>query len=224
MLLKNVGTAVATTANKVGFWTRRKSPELLVIASIFAAGASIVLAIKATTKVENILEPANKRIKDIHEKMADDNKLANGEYSISAGKKELFSVYSKTGWSLTKLYGPSAFAFSLSIAALLGSHKIMKGRNIALAAAYTTLENGYKNYRGRVRAKIGEQAEKEIFRNIYNEETLVTEVDKNGNEKEVMKKIKTAHMDPNTDYVYLFDSSNPDWHRNGRLNIDYLLG
>lgn len=224
MLLKNVGTVVVSTAHRLGFWTRRKSPELLIVGSIITAGASVILAAKATTHIEKIVKPANDKIKVIHDKMNDDSKIASGEYSIAEGRKELVGVYSKTGWELTKLYGPSALAFSLSVASLLGSHKIMKGRNVALAAMYTTLENGYKGYRERVRAKIGETAEKEIFRNIYPEETLVTETDKKGNEKEVTKNVKTAHMDPDSDYGYLFDSSNPDWNRNGRLNIDYLLG
>jgi hypothetical protein len=223
MNLKNIGPSLVSAAAKVKFWSRKNSPELLIVGSIVTAAASIYLACVATTKVEAIVQPANTKIKQIHTNMKDDNKLASGEYSINEGKKELFLTYSKTGFELIKLYAPSAISFGLSIAALLGSHKIMKGRNIALAAAYTTLENGYKNYRDRVKSKIGEKAERDIFRNMYSEEYIDVETDKNGNEKSVTKKIKTAHVDPDADFVYLFDASNPDWERSGRLNVDFLL-
>jgi len=223
MILEKVGTTVSKSLMRLGFFTRKHSPELLVVGGIISTVASIVLAVKATTKVDKIVKPANDKIQLIHAKMKDESLIETKEYSLTEGKKELLSVYAKTSLDLTKLYAPSAIAFGLSVAATLSSHKIMKGRNLALAAAYTTIENGYKNYRSRVAAKIGEKAERDIFRNAYDEEVTVTEKDKKGNDKDVIKNIKTPHIGPDSDYAYLFDASCPDWTRHARLNIDFLL-
>ena len=222
-MLKYLTDAVTHTAHKVGFWTRRKSPELLIASSILAAMASILLASKATLRAESIVGVSNKKIAKVKEKMNDDNLLANNKYSIEQGRKDLVKLYSKLSWELTKLYGPAAITFLMSVASILSSHKVMKGRNLALAAAYTTLENGYRNYRSRVKDKIGEIAENEIYKNIYPDKKKVLVSDGKGGFKEVEEEVKNPHLEPNSDYTYLFDESNPDWTKSGRMNIDFLL-
>ena len=218
------GKKIMSVIHKVGFWTRRKSPELLLASGIIAAGGAIFLAIKATLKLEGVVKQSNAKIKFVKDKMADEDKLATGEYDIKLLKRDLTKVYAKSAAKIGKLYLPAAAVFGASISALLGSHKIMKGRNAALAAAYTILDNGYKSYRERVAQKIGDVAEKEVFRNIYDETKEVTTVDKDGNEKTTTKKVKTAHLDTDSDFSYLFDESNPDWSKSGRSNLDFLLG
>lgn len=208
--------------NKVGFWTKRNSPELLVVGAIVAAAGSIVLAIKATPKAEVVLQKANKDIKQIKSDMNDDNKIANQEYSVALGKKELTKVYAKTSLELGKLYLPTAIGFSLTVAGILTSHKIMKGRNVALAAAYTTLENGYRSYRERVADKVGEAAEKDIFRNVYSEEKEVTEIDKNGNEVTKMKKVKGPHVQVDSDFSVIYDRNAADWLRDTNMVLNNL--
>lgn len=216
--MKNFGSMF----NKVMFWGRRKSPELLVAASIIAAAGSIVLAIKATPKAEIVLEKANKNLKRIKTDMNDDNKIANKEYSVSLGKKELTKVYARTSLELGKLYLPTAIGFGLTVTGILGSHRIMKGRNVALAAAYTTLENGYRSYRERVAAKVGEKVERDIFRNVYEEEKEVTEIDKKGNEVTKLKKVKGPHIKVDSDFSVIYDSSAKDWQRDTNLNLNLL--
>lgn len=215
--MKNFGSMF----NKVMFWGRRRSPELLVAASIIAAAGSIVLAIKATPKAELVLEKANKDLKRIKSDMNDDNKIANKEYSVSLGKKELTKVYAKTSLELGKLYLPTAIGFGLTVTGILGSHRIMKGRNVALAAAYTTLENGYRSYRERVAAKVGEKVERDIFRNVYEEDKEVI-VDKDGNEVFTIKKVKGPHVKVDSDFAVIYDSNAKDWQRDTNLNLNLL--
>lgn len=208
--------------NKVGFWTRRNSPELLAVGAIVAAAGSIVLAIKATPKAEVVIAKANNDIKRIKTDMSDDNKIANQEYSVALGKKELTKVYAKTGLEIGKLYLPTAIGFSLTVAGVLNSHRIMKGRNMALAAAYTTLENGYRSYRERVAAKVGEKVERDIFRNVYDEEKEVVELDKNGNEVTKIKKVKGPHVKVDSDFAVIYDHNAKEWQRDTNMNINLL--
>lgn len=208
--------------HKVGFWTRKKSPELLVAGAIVAAAGSIILAIKATPKAERILLVANKEIHAIKENMSDDNKIANGEYSVKEGKKELTKAYLKTGFEFVKLYTPTAIGFGLTVAGILSSHKIMKGRNVALAAAYTTLENGYRAYRSRVADKVGNEIEGKLFRNEYSENREVTEIDKNGKEVTKTKKVNGPHVKIDSDFTVIFDKHARDYQYDTNLNLNLL--
>lgn len=221
-LVKNVGSTLARTSGKIRFWGKRNTPELLIATSIVAGFGSVVLAVKATTKAEPVMEKANKDISEIKEKMNDDNLLANNEYSKEAGRKDLAKAYGRTFIELTKLYGPSALCFGASVASTLGSHKVMKGRMAGLAAAYTTVERAFDNYRGRVRDKIGEKAEMDVYHNNFNEKREVTTT-KDGVEKDVKRNVKNPHVDDNDGFVWVFDASHPEWHRHGRLNLDYIL-
>jgi len=216
--MNNFGSMVS----RLGFWTKQKSPELLVVGAIVAAAGSIVFAVKATPKAELVVSKANNDIKRIKSDMNDDNKIANKEYSVSLGKKDLTKVYGKTALDLGKLYLPTAIGFSLTVAGILGSHKIMKGRNVALAAAYTTLENGYRSYRERVAAKVGEGIEKDIFRNIHGEKKEVTELDKDGNEVTKMKTVKGPHVAVDSDFSVIYDHNASEWLRDTNMVLNLL--
>lgn len=222
-LVSTVGTSLTVNYNRFKFWSRRNSPELLVATSILAGTGAIVLAVKATLKVEPVLLKANKDISEVKVKLSDQNAIANGHYSKEEGRKELTKVYGKTFLQLTKLYGPSAACFGVSVGTLLGSHNIMKGRMAGLAAAYTTIDNAFSSYRGRVQDKIGVQAEKDIYSNKYKDVREITVEDKDGNFKDVTRKIKVPHADEDSDFTLVFAADNPEWERSGKLNIDYLL-
>lgn len=221
--LVKVGESLATNATKIKFWSRRNSPELLVATSILAGAGSIILAVKATLKVEPVLEKANNEISTVKLLLNDDNAIANGEYSKEDGRKALTKVYGKTAFELVKLYGPSAACFAVSVGTVLGSHNIMRGRMAGLAAAYTTIDNAFTSYRGRVQEKIGEKSENDIYQNVYKEPRKVTVEDDEGNIKDVTRKVKVPHTDDDSDFSYIFDADNPEWERNGKLNLDYLL-
>jgi len=208
--------------NKFGFWTKRKSPELLVAGAIIAAAGSIILAVKATPKAEIVVSKANKEIKRIKINMNDGNLIGNKEYSVSLGKKDLTRVYAKTSLELGKLYLPAAIGFGLTVSGILGSHKIMRGRNVALAAAYTTLDNGYKSYRGRVATKVGEKVENDIFRDIHGEKKEITTLDKDGNEVTKMKTVKGPHVAVDSDFAVLYDQNAKEWIKDTNMVLNLL--
>jgi hypothetical protein len=212
--------AFVTAFNKTKFWTKKHSPELLIAGGIIMAAGAIVSACFATKKAGEILPPATKKIAEIHDNLKDSNKIANKQIDPKEEKRELAKVYAKTGGKLLLVYAPTVVMFAASVSCILGSHNIMKGRNLALAAAYTTLDNGYKAYRKRVKDKIGETAEEAIFKDVRDEKKEV--VDKNGELK--TKTVKTPHMTDDADpYTALYACGNRGWERDAKLNYDYLM-
>ncbi len=209
-----------TAFNKTKFWTKKHSPELLITGGIIMAAAAIVSACIATKKSGAIIEPATKKIAEIHENLKDTYKIENKQIDPKEEKKELIKTYAKTGGKLLLVYSPAIVMFAASVSCILGSHNIMKGRNLALAAAYTTLDNGYKAYRKRVKEKLGEAAEEAVFKDVKAEEKETE--DKDG--ELTTKKVKVPHMTNNADpYTALYGCGNRGWERNAVLNYDWLM-
>lgn len=208
--------------HKVGFQLKKHSPEILVVAGVVGTVASAVMACKATTKVSAIVDKAKEDIDTIHE-CASNPELAE-EYTPEDAKKDLVIVYAQTGVKFAKLYGPSVLLGALSITSILTGHNILRKRNLALAAAYKAVDTGFKQYRGRVVERFGEQMDKELKYNIKAQEIEETTVDKKGKEKTVKKTIEVADpigaMSP---YTYCFDETCTGWVRDAERNKFFLL-
>lgn len=212
--------AFVTAFNKTKFWTKKHSPELLIAGGVIMAAGAIVSACFATKKADKILVPATKKISEIHENLKDTYKINNNQINVAEEKQELAKVYAKTAGKLLLVYSPTIVMFAASVSCILGSHNIMKGRNLALAAAYTTLDNGYKAYRKRVKEKLGDVAEEAIFKDVKDETKEVA--DKNGEVE--TKKVPTAHATKNADpFCALYSCGNRGWERSAILNYDYLM-
>ena len=124
---------------KAKLWGKQHSPELLLGGAIACAVGAVAMTVVSTLKVKDKIAPQKKKIVKLKEELNDDNLIRNGEIDVQEHKHELTKVYAKTGWELTKLYTPSIVLLGTSIACMCGSHKIMRGRNMALAAAYASL-------------------------------------------------------------------------------------
>lgn len=211
---------LSTMFSKIGFWSKKHSPELLIAGSIVSMAASVTLAIYSTTKVNKVVEPFNKKIDSIKSDMKDDNKVQNKEIDIKESKKQLAVTYGQAALKVTALYLPSALCFASSVCCMLGSHKIMKSRNLALAAACTTLERSYNAYRSRVRAKLGDEMEEKLYKDIYKDDKEVIDP-KTG--KVVSKKIDTPHVKEDHEWNVIFDCGNTCWERDAVMNFDFLM-
>lgn len=218
--------SVSGTVHKVGFQLQRKSPELLVGLGIIGAITSAVLACKATTKAGKIIEEANDTISTIHQANEQGVTNAGETYSDQDCKKDLAVAYIQTGVKFAKLYAPAVLLGTASVASILASHNIMKKRNVALAAAYAAVDKSFKDYRGRVLERFGEQVEKELRYNIKAQEIEETVMDGKGKEKTVKKTadIAQAGWDPSrySPYAKIFDESHPDWRKDAEQNLYYL--
>ena len=214
-IMKSVNGVASKTVMKL----KKHSPEILVVAGIAGTVVSAVLACKATTKVAEILDETNGTLDTIHEGMK--TGAINGqEYTTEDGKKDTVVVYAQTGMKLAKLYGPAIILGTLSITSILASNNILRKRNVALGAAYAAIDKSFKEYRGRVIERFGEQVDNELKYGIKAKKFEEIEVDpETGKEKKVKKTVMVADPNLQSDYAVYFDSksrnyeTNPDYNR-----------
>ena len=210
---------IVKTFGKIKFGAIKYSPEILVVAGVVGVVASAVIACKATTKLDDILEQTKTDVDKIHE-CVDRTDLAE-EYTEEDSKKDLAIVYIQTGMKLVKLYAPAVILGALSITSIIGSHYILKKRNVALAAAYATVDKGFKEYRKRVAEKIGDEAEKELRYGIKANTVEETVTDDDGREIKVEKNVTETSLLPSP-YARIYDELNPNWERDSDYNLMYI--
>ena len=214
-IMKSVNGVTSKAVMKL----KKHSPEILVVAGIAGTVVSAVLACKATTKVAEILDETKGTLDTIHEGM--ETGAINGqEYTTEDGKKDTVVVYAQTGMKLAKLYGPAIILGTLSITSILASNNILRKRNVALGAAYAAIDKSFKEYRGRVIERFGEQVDTELKYGIKAKKFEEIEVDPDtGKEKKVKKTVMVADPNLQSDYAVYFDSksrnyeTNPDYNR-----------
>lgn len=214
-IMKSVNGVASKTVMKL----KKHSPEILVVAGIAGTVVSAVLACKATTKVAEILDETKGTLDTIHEGM--ETGAINGqEYTTEDGKKDTVVVYAQTGMKLAKLYAPAIILGTLSITSILASNNILRKRNVTLGAAYAAIDKSFKEYRGRVIERFGEQVDTELKYGIKAKKFEEIEVDpETGKEKKVKKTVMVADPNLQSDYAVYFDSksrnyeTNPDYNR-----------
>ena len=222
MNMSNIVNSATKTFHRVGFQIKKHSPEILLVTGITGVVTSAVMACKATTKVDAIIEESKKSIDMIHEGMEAGN-ICDVEYTEEDGKKDLAIVYIQTGVKFAKLYGPSVLLGLTSIGCILASNNIIHKRNVALSAAYTAIDRSFKGYRSRVIERFGESMDRELRYNIKTQEVKETVVDEETGKKKTVKSTVSV-VDPNTysDYARFFDEYCAGWTKDAEYNLMFL--
>ena len=225
-------TNVATrTFNKVGFQLKKHSPEILVVTGVVGTVVGAVMACKATTKLHDVLDETKEKIDMYHQGVEDgqvktmvDGELVVVDYSQEDGTRDISIAYAQTGLKIAKLYAPAIAIGALSITGILTGHNILRKRNLALAAAYTAVDTGFKEYRGRVIKRFGEQLDRELKYDIKAKEVEETVVDEKGKEKTVTKTIEVADpVGARSPYTFCFDETATGWVRDAESNKFFLM-
>ena len=207
--------------SKMGLWTKRHSPDLLVAGSIISLVGSLVLTGVATSKFKKVVGPYKMELNGLRNELkqielTDD---PNKNELTKPVKKELAKTYLKTGVKILWLYTPALLTATLSATCMLGSHHIMKTRNVALASAYTILDNSFRAYRDRVKRDYGEEVEDKLFRNVKKEK--VKYIDKNGEER--VKVVEVEQHNQDEDFVVLYDCPCNNWSKDAIDNFNWLM-
>lgn len=199
---------------------QKHSPEILAGVGVIGTVTSAVMACKATLKLNDILDDCKETRNKIKE-VAENPKYEN-EYTPEDVNKDITINYTQTAVKIAKLYAPAVILGSASLGCLLASNDILRKRNAALSAAYMTVDKSFKEYRGRVAERFGEEVEKEIRYNIKAQEIETVVANEDGSETVVMEEAKV--MDPNlySDYAKFFDEANPNWQNDPEYNLMFL--
>lgn len=219
--------------HKAGFQIKKHSPEILVVTGIVGVVASAVMACKATLKVNEVVGTAKEDIDRIHTAAETGFTEAGTPYDLEDSKKDLTIVYTKTAVKMAKLYGPAILVGTLSITGILASNNILRKRNVALAAAYTTIDKSFREYRNRVIERFGEKVDKELKYNIKEETVTKTVKDEEtGKTKKVKESKFIVNPSDISGYARFFEKYttdengetilNPNWNSVNEYNIFFI--
>lgn len=216
----DIVTKVNRTFHKAGFQLKKHSPEILVVTGVIGVVTSAVLACKATRKLDSVLEESKEQIDKIKDYIEEEG--YSEEYTEKDASKDLTITYTQSALKIAKLYGPSVILGAVSIGAIFGGHNILRKRNVALAAAYTAVDKGFKDYRNRVIERFGKELDRELKYNIKSDTVEATELDEDGKEK--TSKVTVNTVDPNelSEFARFYDDGCTGWTKDPELNLVFL--
>lgn len=146
-----IPNGVSTKIGRTILHTQKGSPTILFAVGVVGVVATAVAASRATMHLSDTLEEARRDL-ELAEKTLVSETV---EYTEMEYRKDVTVIYAKAAGQVVRLYGPSILIGVCSVAALTGSHRILVRRNLALTAAYSALDRGFREYRARVREVYG---------------------------------------------------------------------
>jgi hypothetical protein len=182
---------------------QKHSPALLFAAGVAGVVTTVILASKATLKVEETLEEHEKL------KMMVEGVRFGKEYTDADRQRDLALLYTKTAVKLVKLYGPALLIGAASVAALTGSHVVLNRRLAGVTAAYAALEKGFEQYRKRVLDELGPEKDRQ-FR--YGE-AIETELSEDTELGTKIQKVKVLGGKNVSIYARFFDETSSSWSK-----------
>lgn len=213
MDLSKITNAVTRVAGNQMLTAQKNSPTIMLVGGVVGMIGTVVLASKATLKLEDVLDESINNTAKAHEARETKPEL----YSEQDLSKDLTIIKVKTVVNIAKLYGPAVVLGVASISLLVGGQHVLLKRNIAIAGALKTVEGQFKEYRKRVENELGEEKAREL------EEGYTVEVE---DEKGKKKKVKVSSPIGKSPYAVIFDElSSTQWkshEENGNYNSIFL--
>lgn len=216
---------VSGAMSRFGFQLKKHSPELLTATGIVCTVGGMIMVGKATLKVNDILDETKETVDKIHTSVERGTTPGGKPYNAEDAKKDLTFAYVQTGVKFAKLYGPAVSLGTAGIISFLAANNVLRSRNAALAAAYATVDQAFKGYRGNVIERFGEKVDRELKYNIKVEEIEETVVNEKGKEKKVKKIVEVidASRPLYSQYAVVFDEYNPNWEKDAEYNKAFLI-
>jgi hypothetical protein len=212
--INSLKSAATVKLGRTALKLQKHSPVILFAVGVTGMVGTVILASRATLKLEETLE-------DTHKKMGQASALRQyrgDEYSEEDFRRDQILIYLKAVRSVGTLYAPAVLCGVVSIAALTGSHYILSSRNLAITAAYASVDKAYRAYQERVAAEFGEEKARE-FRDEFSEYEVM---EKTADDKEIAKKQRA--ITGRGAHSVLFDEACPAWSKEPSYNAIYLRG
>jgi hypothetical protein len=210
MDLKTLADLVTSKTARPILHVRKHSPALLFGAGVVGVVTTVVLASKATLKLEEVIQEAN----DALDKAIT---LESHNYSEQDRNRDILLIKVKTVTRLAKLYTPAFIVGSLSVAALTGAHVTLTRRNLGLTAAYAGLDKAFREYRGRIVNELGADKERELRYDLVD-----TEIEQKTPDGSVTRIVKKRGPRGYSQYAMLFEESNKNWNPQSMYNSYFI--
>lgn len=215
MNLTTMRNKVTSQAGRQILRGKKHSPTVLFVAGVAGVVTTVVLASRATLKMEEVLAEAEKKKANIGEALEQTEKA----YDQQDAHKDGAVLRVQTALKICRLYAPAFAVGVISVAALTGSHFILTRRNVALTAAYAAADKAFKDYRGRVIEELGADKDKE-FRYGVSEKEIAVDTDQGV----AVKTVKVlGQVAPDDLYSFLFDrDTSQNWSPTPAYNQMFL--
>lgn len=143
---------------KAGTLLQEYSPQILTAMGIAGGATAAVMAVKATPQMEPVVAELETGLSNIAEAL----EIDAYEDEKEATKDRLY-LYRRAAVGTIKVYGPAITLGAASVCFILAAHGILQKRNAILLAAYQTMEKSFSDYRARVIADRGVEADQEYL-------------------------------------------------------------
>jgi hypothetical protein len=201
--LKSIGTIITSKTGRQILTMQKHSPVILFGAGVAGFMATVVLATRATFKLDEILQQNEKLVSEAETAI----KSGSTKYVEDDYQHDLKLAKVQTAIQVVKLYAPAVAIGVASIGCLTGSHVILTKRNAAVTAAYAALDKGFREYRARVVQDAGADKDTEYRYGLVDKEIAV--------ETDSGTDVKTIKAMPNdlghSIYARCFDEGNRNW-------------
>lgn len=211
--VQSLKPALTRAFGRTSLKVQKFSPEILTAAGVIGIVSAGVMASRATLKLNEVLTEHRDDLALIKEVRVSEK--ADEIYPEDVANRDTAVVYVRTAVNLVKLYGPAITLGAVSILSIVSAQGILKKRNVALAAAYKTLETTFAEYRERVIEEMGEEEELKVYRPVKEE---VVENEETGKEETI-----TTPIPGYSQYAKVFDELSGQWQKNADYNLHFLV-
>lgn len=200
---------------KAGVVLKQAAPEILTGGGIVLGIAALIVACSKMKKFEAETEKTQEELEEVQNGREECTKM---EYA-----KACFKVGTKAVWRFLKVFWIPILLEILSIIAIWYSHGIMVKRNAMLASTAFALTQQLESYRARVRNKVGEEVENDLFYDLTNNK-IGTQIEmlEDGKTKKTPIYEKVIGDGCNGPFTYIFDKRNDNYQSMPGANIENL--
>lgn len=211
--LRAISNAVTSKVGRQILLTQKHSPTIMLVGGAVGFAATVVLASKATLKMDGILKEAEADRAKIERVEAEHPEKYTAE--DAAQDRKLSRV--KLAIEVAKAYAPAVIVGGVSLALFTGAHMILTKRLAGVTALAAGLDKAFKEYRARVVADQGADKDAEYLYDMVDKE--VYHEDEGGPTTKVIKAPSGKGGSP---YVVLFDEHNRNFKKDWGYNQTFL--
>lgn len=190
------------------YFLRKNGPTILTGAGVAGFMGTTYLVGKAVLKAQEPVKELKVKVQLIASRELTET------YTKTDMTKEVGRVWIMDMLRIGKIFAPAIITGGISIACIISSHGMMKNRQASLVAAYVALDEGFKAYRRRVVAELGEEKELELHSGVK------------------LRAVDQAEGDPKSaidyddkmpsQYARFFDEYSSCWTRTPEWNLTFV--